>query len=350
MAFTASQIADLAAGVLSDLGRRELVQIAQAYQDYPGMRMLFAGNTRTKSGKSFKFNIMNRTQGGSGYVGLYEEDNVDRGRHIASGEVNWRHITRSWGVDVREMDMSGPEEEIVDIFKTQDDGLFIDIAEDIETGLWQVPSSSDTLMPHGIPYSVCYEAGDTDGFTTQLPAGSHTDIYGLTPGTDPNWKNYSFNYTAVTETDFYSALSTAFRKVRFRPPPNVPGTPIDMYGFFTDETTVKALEALARQRNDNIGFDLAVTVDATSFKRIPITWVPYLDDAAASSSNPFYGINKNHFYAGVLRNNNMRQTGPRPAPKQHNVVEKFLDLSWNWANDNRRAHFVGAKDAPFGET
>jgi hypothetical protein len=90
-------------------------------------------------------------------------------------------------------------------------------------------------------------------------------------------------------------------------------------------------------------------MDATSFKRIPITWVPYLDDGAAASSNPFYGINLTHFYIGILRNNNMRETGPREAPKQHNVVEKHLDHSWNFANELFRAHFVGAKAAPFGE-
>jgi hypothetical protein len=126
--------------------------------------------------------------------------------------------------------------------------------------------------------------------------------------------------------------------------------PPDNYAFLTDEPTVKALESLARQRNDNVGFDLAVTVDATMFKRIPITWVPYLDSAAAASSNPFYGVNLKHFYVGVLRNNNMQETGPRVSPKQHKVVEKHLDHSYNFANDVFRAHFVGAKAAPFGET
>ncbi len=347
MPFTPSQIADLAAGVLSDLDRGNWVQTAQSYQDYPIVRMMMQeGRTRTKGGKSFKFNVMNRTQGGSGYVQLYEEDNVDRGKHITAGTVEWRHLNRSWGIDVRELDMASPAEEIVDLVQVQDDGLFIDVAEDIETGAWQVPGASDVLLPHGIPYSVIWHA--TDGFNGSLASG-HTAKYGLAPASEPNQKNWAFTYTNVTEDDFYSLASTAFRKTRFRPPPRVEGVNIMNYAFFTDETTIKALESLALKRNDNTGFDLAVTVDATTFKRIPITWVPYLDDAAASSSNPFYGINLKHLYIGLLRNNNMRETGPREAPKQHNVVEKHLDHSWNFANELFRAHFVGAKAAPFGE-
>jgi hypothetical protein len=351
MAFTPSQIADLAAGVTEDLDRGEWVQTAQAYQDYPIVRMLMQeGRFRVKGGKSFKFNVMNRTQGGSGYVQLYEEDNVDRGKHITAGEVQWRHLNRSWGIDIRELDMASPAEEIVDLIKVQDDGLYIDAAEDIETGAWQVPSSTDVLLPHGIPYSVIWSSTTAAGGFDGSLANGHTAKYGLTPSSEPNQANWAFTYTSITEDDFYSLASTAFRKVRFRPPPKVEGVNTMNYACFTDETTTKALEALARQRNDNIGFDLDATKDEVTFKRVPITWVPYLDTAPAASSNPFYGINLTHFYVGILRNNNMRETGPRPAPKQHNVVEKHLDHSWNFANELFRAHFVGAKAAPFGES
>jgi hypothetical protein len=204
--------------VLADLDRGNWVQVAQSYQDYPIVRLLMSeGRFRVKSGKAFKFNILNRTQGGSGYVQLYEEDNVDRGRHITAGTVDWRHINRSWGIDTREEDMSGPEEEIVDLVQVQDDALFVDVAEDIETGAWQVPGSSDVLMPHGIPYSVVW-SGTTaaGGFDGSLPTG-HTTKYSVDPASEPNQKNWAFTYTNVTETDFYSRCSTAFRKVRFRP-------------------------------------------------------------------------------------------------------------------------------------
>lgn len=351
MPFTPSQIADLAKGVLADLDRGNWVQVAQNYQDYPIVRqMMEEGRYRTKSGKSFKFNVINRAQSGSGYVQLYEEDNVDRGRHIANGDVQWRHVTRSWAIDVRELDMSGPEEEIVDLVQVQDDALYIAMAEDIEAGAWQVPGASDVLMPHGIPYSVVWSSATPAGGFDGSTAPGHNDKYGIDPATEPNMKNWSFTYTDVTEADFYTKASDAFRAVRFRPPPKVEGINTSNYAFLTDKTTIRSIETLARQRNDNTGFDIAVTIDATSFKRIPITWVPYLDDNAADGSNPFYGINLRHFYIGVLRNNYMRETGPRQAPRQHNVVEKHVDCSYNFANEAFRAHFVGAKSGPFGES
>lgn len=341
----AGSINDLITLTLRNLGKGEWTDVMQALQDYPIMRTWLGGG-RVSEGRGYglRWRIADKTQGGSGFVGLYEEDDVDRGDHVVEATAPWRNISRSFGIDHREVDMNAGPEELVDTVEMERNGMWVDAAEDFELGAWQVPGTSDTLLPYGIPYYVVYNA--TTGFNGGAP-NSHTTVAGINPTTRTRWKNYTAKYTNVTEDDLVSLMSSAFRKIRFRPPTNVKGETGETYSIYTDETTMKALEKLARERNDQMGFDLLVTQDSTMFKRVNMTWVPYLDDNAASGSNPIYMIGHNSFKVKVLAGWNGKQTGPKVAGKQHNVSETFLDWTFNFQCSNRRAQALLAKADPF---
>jgi hypothetical protein len=119
--------------------------------------------------------------------------------------------------------------------------------------------------------------------------------------------------------------------------------------YYTNETTVSSFETIGEAQNENLGRDLAPfsaggggdvkDLDGTlTFKKHPIVWVPQLDDTTVftACTNPIYQIDHSVFYVYCLKGDYLRETGPNPAPNQHNMYRVFLDLTYNALCANRR--------------
>lgn len=333
---SARDIADLVTGTLDDLGRLRFQQIVQDLQDYEIMgRWLKEDRVVVGSGVGIKRTLMLKRGGVAKHTGLFATDDVNISDHLAQLDVPWRQATTSWGFEHREVLMNRGPDLIVNVIKPRRVAAMIDLAQELEDKAWvQVPSSTDTLLPFSIPFWIVANA--TTGFNGGAPSG-HTTVAGINPTTYPNFKNYTAQYTNVTKADLISKMRTAQRKIGFKSPVTVNdfrGGKGDRYRIYVNDPTITSLEDIGESQNENLGKDIA-SIDGGQlvFRRHPIRWVAGLDNEA---KNPIYMIDHSVFHPVVLKGDDLRESEPRQAPKQHNTFEVFVDLSYNFVCVDRR--------------
>ena len=212
----------------------------------------------------------------------------------------------------------------------------IALAEKMEANFWDDPSAADTVTPYGLPYWVVKNA--SEGFNGTVLSG-FTTVAGLSPTTYPRWRNWTYQYTDVSFTDFVRHAREASVKTAFKPP--VDGIPTfntgDSYGFFTNYDVIGALEELVTSQNENLGNDLAAKDGSTIFRRVPVTYVPKLDE---DTTNPFYGVNWGTFKTYVLSGEWLKETPIPITPGQHTVSSQHVDCTYNFICKDRRRNFV----------
>jgi hypothetical protein len=335
----ASAIADLVASTLRDLGRGKFSQIAQELQCYEMMsKWLKTDKVQFDSGYGIQRTLLAKLGNAASHVGLYEEDSVNVSDLLTTMNVPWRHAKTQWAYEYRETLMNRGKAMIVKIVEPRRIGALIDLAQELEEKAWAAPSSANTTDPYGVPYFIVKNA--TDGFNGGLPS-DHSTVANVNLTTYPTYKNYTWQYTDVTKTDLLKDMRTAKRKTAWKPPvPSAASRGIgqDRYRIYVNETTINALELLGEAQNENLGRDLASMDGEMTFHKIPIVWVPYLDN---DTTQPVYLIDHSTFYPVCLKGDYLRDTGPQQAPKQHNVYESFVDLSYNFICVDRRRNAVG---------
>ena len=349
----ADNIADLVAGTLKDLGKPKFQQIAQEIQDYEVFPRWFKKDkVLLDSGIGIQRNLMNRTQGNARHVGLYQTDITNVRDAIDQLTVPWRHAETSYAMDVREVMMNKGDALIFNIIEPRRDGAMIDLVQLLEDYAWSSPgSSSDNLLPYGLPYWVVKNA--TTGFNGGAASG-HTTVAGVSLTDSPTFKNYTALYTNKTKADLITKMRTAHRKIRFKSP--VAGSDYskaaaDKYRIYVNETTIAGFEDVGEAQNENLGRDIASVwggdvskgrEGGIMFRGNPLVWVPKLD---ADTSDPVYMIDHGCFMPYVMKENFMRETVIKPSQDQHNVVKIFIDLSYNYVCVNRRGNAVLATSA-----
>lgn len=349
-------VADLVQSILPDLDRMNWEQVAQDLQDHEMMsHWLKDDKIVFGEGISIRKNLLTQLSGAASHTGMTDTDDVDIPDLMDDITVPWRHAQTKWGYHYQtDILMNRGKATINDTVKPRRCAAMIDLAAELEAKAWQVPNMTDKLNPYGVPYWIVYNSstGFNGGYPTGPDAVAHTAIGGLSLTDSPRFKNYTANYTAVTKSDLFPKMRTGCRKTYFKSPV----TKDDMSSkrasdrrFYTNETTVSAFETVGESQNENLGRDLAPysaggggdvkDIDGTlTFKKHPIVWVPQLDDTTVftACSNPVYQIDHSVFAPYCLKGDYLRETGPNPAPNQHNMWRVFLDLTYNIICWNRR--------------
>lgn len=333
----ADQIDDLVQETLEDLGRDELIQLAQEQPDYPTYTQIFKKERKTFSGGiGIRRTMMTRFSGAAKTVGLYEVDDVAVINLLKKLNIDWRHATTNWGYEHREMLMNTGEARINNIIKPRRAAAVGSLVELIEELMWSAPAVDNDLDPYGIPYWIVKNS--STGFNGGYP-GSHTTIGGVNLTNVPNFKNYTAAYTNVTKADLIKKMRTAHRKVGFKTPVDIKGfrSFAERYRYYMNETTLSNLEDVGEAQNENLGRDIASMDGSIVFKRHPLIWVPQLD---SDTSNPIYQINHDTFHTVALKGDWMRESGPIKSAKQHNVREVHIDVTFNTLCIDRRRNAV----------
>ncbi len=345
MSVHATDIGDLDLATLRDLGPMKLTDVMSDLQHHktfkalsaPGRIKLFPG------GKEFQWNYQYQTSGtardvGLGYTAVYNiRDTTAQGNHP------FRHATFNWSYERREVLMNSGASQIFDLVDTRRRSAFADWVEHEELKVWRCPGSSDTDSPHGIPYWVV--KNNTVGFNGVAPSG-YTNVGGLNPSTAlaGRHKNYTGQYTAITESDLVDKMETAMDKTRFEPlsdkGPSDYNTG-DKYLLFVNQATRQGFKRVAKSFNDNLGFDLDPAAGKVTFRRIPIEWIAHLDE---DTTNPVYGINVGVFRCAVLKGDWMHETRIDVNPHQPTMKSVVYDCTRNYFTYDRRRHFVLATD------
>lgn len=340
----AENVVDFVNDTLKDLGKPKFTDISSTVQRHVAMKNLLQKNRVVlESGSGIQFNVLVAQSNAARNVALGESDNVNLVDGMVQASTVWRNSQTSYMLIGQLMAMNREPSRIVDWVKQQRVMALISLAELMESNFWAAPSSTDVKTPYGLPYWVTKNA--TKGFNGGTLTG-YTTVAGLNTTTYSQWNNWTFPYTAVSRDDFIRGGREAATKTDFIPP--VDGIPSpntgDEYGFYTNYAVVQPLEEAAESQNDNLGSDVASHDGKTMFRRVPVTWVPWLE---RDTTNPFYGINWGWMKTYILRGWWLRETNIEYTPGQHTVASHFIDLTYNFLSKNRRCHLVGSNGTTY---
>ena len=344
---TPEDIADLVVAAQRELGKMRITEIATDLQEHVAMsRLLTKKRTTFDSGRAIQFNLLTEADENARNVGLFAVDNVNQKDGAKVGVVQWRHTTTGYAFDRRQVSMNRGDAKVVDFVKLKRFQQLIGLSSLMESNFWDGPTdANDKDTPWGLRnYWLVYNA--TAGFN----GGNHTNFSGgpasVDCDVDARWKNYTFNYSNVTKTDLVRKWRKAAAMCGFRPP--VRNVPIPAYGvggrygWYTTYDILGELEERLEDQNDNLGKDVASMDGQTVFRRVPVEWVPYLQQNQATA-DPIIGLDWSVFKVTFLRGEYMREDPPRIAPNQHNVMQSFLDCTYNFVCYDRRRLVLGAK-------
>ena len=347
MGLQVEDIADIVAMVKDAEDRNTYTLLTTELQKYPAMKQLFKGQSkRERGGEQLSFNAMVASNESAQTTSLFAEIDVSQADLFKVGRVPWRHVTNYYLFDEREPVLNSRPDDLVDIVSGRRTDCFVDLAVKFEQWFWEKPTGSEAAddkpifgIQYWCPIVVTTAAGAFQGGD---PAGHSAGAAGLPVATYPNYQNWSAQYTAVSEDDFIVALELATWKCDFRNPVAIPGEVGSNYGFYTTYDTFRQCRVIARNRNDDLGFDLGTT--NPTYMGNEIMAVPYLE-ANYASADPFYGIDWGVFRPTFLRGEWMNEVTVKRPGKQHRVVVIFVDSTLNIECKNRRKLFGLAKSA-----
>ena len=338
MGVQAEQLADIDTVVKNAEQPGTYTLLTTELQDYPAMRRLFKGKgRRERGGEYLSFTAMVASNESAQTTSLFAEIDIAQADLFKTGRVPWRHVTNYYLLDEREPILNSGPQDLVDIVKGRRTDCIVDLAVKFEGWFWEAPTgleAADDAPPNGAKYWICRVNTDTAG-AFQGGDGITGGCAGLPAATYPQYQNWSVGYAAVSEGDFVDRLDKAAYKTDFKNPVVIPGDNRSRYGYYTNYDVYAGLRKIARNRNDDLGFDLDTR--APTYMGTAIESVPYLD---SDTADPFYGIDWSVFSPVFLRGEWMNETIQVHPGKQHRVVAHFIDCSLNIECKNRRKLFV----------
>lgn len=337
MPLLATQLNDLVATTLRNLGKPNFTEIASDLQNHTALRTLMQKNRVVlTSGVGVQWDVMVNHNGSASNVGLGASDNINIVDTMVQAQADWRNSTANYAIIGQEIDMNREPARIVDLIKERRLASMIAVAELMESNFWGPPvAASDTVTPWGVNTWLVKNA--STGFNGGAPSG-YTSI-GLNPTTYPRWKNWTAQYTSVSKDDLVRKMREAATKTNFKPP--VEGIPTfntgNVYGYYTNYSVIGAMEEILESQNENLGPDVASMDGKVIFRRGPMEWVPKLE---ADTTNPVYGINWGDFKTYVLSGWWGKETNVPVYPGQHTISAHFMDWTYQFIMKNRRGSFV----------
>jgi hypothetical protein len=334
----AERIDDLVLGTLKDLGRNSITQIAQELQEYEIMgKWLKEEKVMFDDGYGIRRTLMTKFSQAARHTGLFAPDTVDVPKLLTEVSVPWRHASTTWAYELREMMINKGQARINNIIQPRRVSAMIALAEELENKAWEVPDSTDEVLPYGIPYWIV--PNQTQGFNGGAASG-FTTVGGVNLTNHPTFKNWTDSYTSVSKGDLIKKMRKGFRFTEWKSPVTIDqfrGTQGMRRRYYMNYDTLAAFEEVGEAQNDNLGRDLAPYDGEMTFRRIPLKHVFKLDEV---SGGLIYGVDHEAFFPVCLRGDYFRETPPERAPGQRNVRTVACDLTYNYLCTNRRTQQV----------
>jgi len=345
MGIQASDVGDLINTTLASFDRLKWSEIATSDQEHHFLpQILKKRKVSFDSGHKIVFDVMVDDNGGARNAGLFDKDQIVIKDVMAQGEIPWRHTTNSYAFDRREFAMNRSPAKIVDLVQTRRAASFLSLSNRIETDGWSKPTSStDDMTPFGIKYWITKKiTGDSDTaqngeFGGGNPSGFTSGAGNLSSTTYVNWANWTQEYGNVTKDDLVVKMRRAKFKTNFMSPVKTHFTDLkrgsDDYVIYCPYETLRQLETIGEQQNENLGRDIASMDGEILFRRNPVRAVTKLD---SDTDNPVYFINWAVFYPVFLSGEYLNEAKATPVPGMRTTIGSHIDLTWNLKCVNRR--------------
>lgn len=325
---------------IPDYGRKRFVNISNTrtqYTFFPNMvrRAQYAVDNRLRwglpnmvdsaGGTTFTFNV--QVAKGSNWQWVRETTpiNVTRTDFQRQATLPWRMCRSHWSINKREVEACKNAEQLVDLTtsrKLGDDQDWVDSMED--WGWGPPPASTDESTAFPLRYWLFSQVESTNGttyagnFTTANDGDflnyNHNDYSagpaGISRVTYQQWGNWNFQYGSFNDA-LIDKIALACMRTAFDAPIDFPdkiqGPP--ERAMYTGQANYLTRGKLARQQNDSNSSDLLSRTDQNETFRIPMYYVPAIDDIVIDGTDnlsPIYGINWNTWYMATKSAFNMK--------------------------------------------
>jgi len=349
-------ISDLLNATLEELGEGKITDLATTLQRFPGATEVLANKVvKVQGGTSCRFNVITEGDGNAQWTNMFAVNNLDHVDGTTYGDVPWRGTKTGMTVDEDEIAVNTGPRQLLDFVKLKRYQRDIDLINLYEAGVWGGPSSSsDTLTMFGLlKYWLDYDSGTTVAFNGANHTNFSSGPAGLSCSTYTNWRHAAAAYTAVTDADLIAKIRDAIRLANFM---GIPNAPIGSYAkgpvswqIYTTADVIKEMENLCRANNESLGNDLARYQDSVVINRVPVAWVPYLQNNH-STSDPVIGVNWNVVEVVGLQGRWMVEQPFHLSARQNTVRESYVDSRFNMiCRDRRNGLFLLAKSDPMSD-
>ena len=349
MALNHEQIDDFVELTLNRFKKDTWADISMKLQSYSfASRWIKDKQRAERGGPRVEWKLRVDNQGTAKHSGFYAVDDTNRKNVVTKGRQEWSKQTVNYIYDIDEEAFQSGPERIIDEMKLNEQGLYNDFYELMETAMWSAPASDsqDPRPPSGIPFWMQKASAAAPSFQGGNPSGFSSGAAGISTSTYERWQNYAGQYTQVSRDDLIEKIVNACDYTRFEAPHSYPeiGAGDPDYGLYSVHSVLATCRRLLQAGNDNLGPDVGQWAGNVLIKSIPLTWIPALSESASDaydSSNPVYGVNWKKFEYFFKTGRNMVKHAPQPAARQHTVRERHMD---NWGNfvcyDRRQGGFV----------
>ncbi|MHC4716141.1 MAG: hypothetical protein ACYS5V_04170 [Planctomycetota bacterium] len=320
--------------------------ISLPLQHYTFARILKKHRAKSANGPNYNFKLRVRNQGNARVSGLWATDDVQHKNVLTEGKVYWAMVTSGHNWDIGQDAFQGGKQRIIDELRLGYEGMFLDYFELMETKIWTAPASSTTTprSPAGFPWWLQSSSTAAVGFNGGDPSGWAAGAGEILTSTYDRWKNCTYTYAQVSDTDFIAKTVKAMDFCHFESPFEYKhlGEGDPDWSIFTVYPVKEKARVLLNASNDNIQQDLGRYYGPVMLKGVPIQWVPALTDSASDaydSANPVYGVNWQTFEWKYKKGWDRRIHKPVRRANSHNVRDQFMDTWGNLACIDRRRNF-----------
>jgi len=342
---TIEQAIDLGHATLQAF-KQDAIEMAMARTTYEVVNRWFKKDKRVLDGGDVV----------TAYITLKDTGNAKHVRMYETDDPNVANTDKKITVKEIAMNMNN-KRRIYNLLKQRRLNCAREFADLLEAAAWKTPQSADDdRAPHGIPAWIVQAdtsavTGNFEGYvgdytTVDDSESPYSTVGGLACNSTTNtrWANWYANHGGNLDHSLLKLLRRAFRKTHFQTPAIAgqaidPNSDFSNFRLYANSETLDALEDLAFKSDDRIGYDLGKYAGAVVFKGIPFVYIEDLDDELTyvRGKDPIYGVNHNHFYPVILADENFRWNKPMTKVGQHNVLTVYVDLTYAYICDNRRA-------------
>ena len=296
--------------------------------------------------------------GGVQWCDLFDHDNLSVEDITYPFTMPWRSAKVGATWDRGEVARCAGKEQLYDLVKLRINAKLLAFCQSIENAAWTLPATPTTNALWGIPTWVVGITGlavGIEGFYGCIPGGdaNWTSLAGITPctfattntaaplGGKDRWRNWAAQYGAVNQSCLKQMRKAAI-KTNFKPPRMLAGkipSTFEGHRIYCNTDTQLDFCTLLEKRGDRaVLLDLKETSGEPVFKRAPIIAVPGLDPgmAAANAHDPIYMLNRRSFKFFAQHGEFMRISEATPVPTNHNMTQKWIDLTGQFVCLNRR--------------
>ena len=199
---------------------KKIEDVTSGLAEYYALGNLLKKNKlKTDGGKLVEFRVIYQDSGDAEEIGLFHSDTVSVIDHTLVGRENWKHLTKSYSYDKKELAANKGDKQIINMVKERRDLALEGCHTKVEKAFFSdAPATENTLSLHGMKTFIVTNA--TEGFNGNLPSG-WSRVGNIDPTVATGWRNYTARHSGWTQADFAAKIRKAYRETNFTSPVKV---------------------------------------------------------------------------------------------------------------------------------